>query len=166
MRGSRCHRADHRSAGEQGVSCRRAGRGADGRFQRAYDGITSTLCVARRDLVGWLAARGFDEDLRDRAALVLSELATNAVQAAPGRDYDVRVHEGRNGSAVVTVTSHTDYGRPPPRDQWGPVTPLALRGRGLLIVDELADEVCVDIPGRHTIVVTATLRSMAPGPPG
>ena len=143
----------------------RAARGVARQFQRAYDGTTSTLCAARHDVIGWLSERGFDQDLRDRAALVLSELATNAVQASPGSDYGVRVCDGGDGSAVMAVTSHTEFEQPPPRDHWAPATALALRGRGLMIVDEVADDVQVDLPSRHTIVVTATLRPPIPGSP-
>ncbi len=143
----------------KGMSCRRGGRGANDQFQCAYDGTSSTLRVARNDLIGWLTERGFDHDLRDRAALVLSELATNAIQASPGIKYGVRISEIGDGSAVVAVSSHTDLERPPPREHWGPATSLAARGRGLMIVDELADDVRVELRNRHTIVVTVTLRS-------
>ena len=143
----------------------RASRGANGQFQRAYDGTSSTLVAARHDLIDWLTERGYDQELRDRAALVLSELATNAVQASPGSDYGVRARTGGDGSAVMTVTSHTEFEQPPPREHWGPATALALRGRGLMIVDEVADDVQVDLPSRHIIEVTATLRPPMPGLP-
>jgi anti-sigma regulatory factor (Ser/Thr protein kinase) len=120
------------------------------------------LRVARRDVDGWLTERGFDENLRDRAALVLSELATNAVQASPGTAYDVNVRQVDDHSAVVTVTSRASFEKPPPREHWGPPTTFAPRGRGLMIVDELADDVEVDVRNRDTVVVTATLRSSAP----
>jgi anti-sigma regulatory factor (Ser/Thr protein kinase) len=120
--------------------------------------MTCTLRSARNDVTGWLDERGMGQDLRDRAALVVSELATNAVQAAPGTAYSVRVWFADGGSINVAVTSHTANDRPPPRGEWRPSNMLALRGRGLLIVGELAHHVAVDQPAPETFVVTATLR--------
>ena len=146
----------------RGVSTLRSGRRGP-RFERAYDGTANTLGIARRDVAGWLGEQGFDSELQDRAALVLSELATNAVQAAPGSAYAVCVCQPDDRSAVVAVTSRTDYELPPPRTQWGPLSTFAPRGRGLMIVDQIADDVEIDLPNRETVVVTATLRSSEPG---
>jgi anti-sigma regulatory factor (Ser/Thr protein kinase) len=139
-------------------NCLRGGRPGVGRFERAYDGASHTLRVARNDVVGWLDEHGFDRALQDRAALVLSELATNAVQVAPGTTYAVSVSQPDAHCAVVAVTSRTEYEQPPPREHWRPASALAPRGRGLMIVDEIADAVDVDVGG-ETVVVTATLRS-------
>ena len=135
-----------------------------GQFERDYEGTSSTLRDARKDVVGWLLDRGFDGDLQDRAALVVSELATNAVQAAPGIAYGVQVRRVGDRSAILAVTSHTDFQQPPPREHWGPASTLAARGRGLMIVEELADGVEVDLARRDTVVVTATFRSSSPVP--
>ena len=102
--------------------------------------------------------RGVDPDLRERAELVLSELAANAVQASPGNPFGLRLSLGNDGAVVVTVTSYTSNGSPPPRERWGPMTLRAPSGRGLMIVDELSDQVVIDKPDPRTVVVTATLR--------
>ena len=136
----------------------RAGDGSDRQFCREYGGTSGTLRNARTDVIGWLELHGLDENLIDRAALVVSELATNAVQSAPGSDYGVQMSLGVDRSATISVTSHTTYEQPPPREHWRPVSLLAPRGRGLLIVSELAQDVDVDLPSRNTVVVTATLR--------
>jgi anti-sigma regulatory factor (Ser/Thr protein kinase) len=136
-----------------GTSCARH------QFARDYDGTSATLRDARRDVVGWLLGCGFDRDLQDRAALVVSELATNAVQASPGVAYAVNLRRVGDRSATLAVTSHTDFQRPPPRQHWGPASTLAARGRGLKIVEMLADGVEVDLPSSDTVVVTATFRS-------
>lgn len=138
------------------MSGRPARRRDVGVFDRSYGGTTDSLRTARNDVTTWLVGNETGEDLRDRVALVLSELASNAVQASPGVPYDVRV-SAIDGSVVVAVTSKTDAGRPPPKDRWGPTTLLATRGRGLLIVDQLSDDVVVDLPVHDTVVVTATL---------
>jgi anti-sigma regulatory factor (Ser/Thr protein kinase) len=127
-------------------------------LDRQYEGTTGTLRVARNDIVECLKDHVPDEDIHERAQLVVSELATNAIQAAPGAAYSLRVSVGADGSVIMTVTSTTENDAPPPRHQWGPAHPVAVRGRGLLIVDKLTDEVDVE-QADGTIVVRARLRS-------
>lgn len=127
-------------------------------LDREYDGSTGTLRAARTDVLGFLTDRGIEQDLRERAELVLSELAANAVQASPGKPFGLRMTLVSDGAVVVAVTSHTDNGSPPPRAEWGPVAMRAPTGRGLMIVDELSEDVVVDKPDPSTVVVTATLR--------
>jgi anti-sigma regulatory factor (Ser/Thr protein kinase) len=127
-------------------------------LNRQYDGTTLTLRAARTDVVGCLSERGVDQDLQDRAELVLSELASNAVQAAPGNPFNLRLALAGDGTLVLAVTSQTHNGGPPPRREWGPDNVLAPSGRGLMIVDQLAEKVHVDRPAVDKVVVTATLR--------
>ena len=127
-------------------------------LEREYEGTTGILRAARTDVTGCLHERGVDPDLRDRAELVLSELAANAVQASPGNPFGLRLSLDNDGAVVVSVTSHTSNGSPPPPEQWGPITMRAASGRGLMIVGELSDEVVIDKPDPRTVVVTATLR--------
>jgi anti-sigma regulatory factor (Ser/Thr protein kinase) len=129
-----------------------------GELERQYGGTTGSLREVRNDLVRWLKGHGAGDDLCDRAALVVSELASNAVQAAPDVPYRVRVSFADGKSLVVAITSHTPGHGPPPRGEWGPPTLMAAYGRGLLIVDELSDDVVVQQPAADTVVVTATLR--------
>lgn len=124
---------------------------------RSYDGRTDSLRSVRADLLAWLNGGGADSDAQERAALVVSELAANAVQAAPGRRYQVRA-AWDGGHMVVTVHNATDGDRPPVRSTWGQVDALAPRGRGLAIVDALADRVDVAERGDGSIVITARLR--------
>ena len=127
-------------------------------LDREYDGTTGMLRAARTDVKGCLHEHGVDLDLRERAELVLSELAANAVQASPGRPFGLCMRLAPDGTVVVSVTSHADNGSPPPRQQWGPLTLRAPSGRGLMIVDSLSERVVVDKPDPRTVVVTATLR--------
>lgn len=127
-------------------------------LEREYEGTTSILRAARTDVTRRLHERGVNPDLRDRAELVISELAANAVQAAPGNPFGLRLSLDDDGAVVVTVTSHTINGSPPPRERWGPVTLRAASGRGLMIVGELSDRVVIAQPDPQTVVVTATLR--------
>jgi anti-sigma regulatory factor (Ser/Thr protein kinase) len=127
-------------------------------LQREYAGTTGTLRVARTDVIGCLSARGLNQDLQERAELVLSELASNAVQAAPGNPFRLRLALAGDGTLVLAVTSQTHNGGPPPQREWGPANVLAPSGRGLMIVDQLAEKIDVERPAVDTVVVTATLR--------
>ena len=127
-------------------------------LNREYAGTTLTLRAARTDMVGCLSERGIDLDLQERAELVLSELASNAVQAAPGNPFKLQLAFAGDGALVLAVTSQTHNGGPPPRREWGPDNVLAPSGRGLMIVDSLAERVDIDRPAVNKVVVTATLR--------
>ncbi len=89
---------------------------------------------------------------------MLSELASNAVQAAPGNPFKLQLALAGDGTLVLAVTSQTHTGGPPPRREWGPDNVLAPSGRGLMIVDQLAEKVDIDRPAVDKVVVTATLR--------
>jgi len=128
-------------------------------LDREFQGTTDTLGVARSEVVGRLADRRFGDDIRERAELVVSELASNALQASPGAPYRLCVAIDLDESVVIAVTSDASEGGLPPRAQWGPSNVLAATGRGLMIVDELSDSVQVQRPRGGKIVVTATLRS-------
>jgi len=128
-------------------------------IDREYDGSTGTLRAARNDVVDFLKAHVPDEDLQERAELVVSELATNAIQASPGVPFLLRVELIDDVSVVLTVTSSTKQSTAlPPRETWGPAHSRAPRGRGLLIVDELADSVAIERPSNDTVAVIATFR--------
>ena len=127
-------------------------------LERVYAGNSGTLRDARSDVVASLRSAVGDPDLEERAQLVVSELATNAIQASPGQRYGLVVQVGNDNSVVVQVTSTSDREAPPPRESWGPETARAVRGRGLLIVGMLSDEVEVAQPESGTVVVTATFR--------
>ncbi len=125
-------------------------------FARTYEGTTVALRGVRADVVSWLVGTGADGEALERSALVVSELAANAVQAGPGRRFEVRAR--REGAHVVVVVRNpSDGDRPPGRTEWRPAEPLAPRGRGLAIVDALADGVEVGVEGDE-VVITARLR--------
>jgi len=127
-------------------------------LDREYQGRTETLRQARAEVAGCLAARHLPFGVRERAELIVSELASNAVQAAPGLPYRVRVAIDPDDSVVIALTSDSsDAAGLPPRELWGPASVLAETGRGLLIVDQLSDDVTVQRPGPNRVVVTATL---------
>jgi anti-sigma regulatory factor (Ser/Thr protein kinase) len=117
------------------------------------------------DVVGWLV---------ERLAVVVSELCSNAVEAAPGRWFRVDIVIDPNPAANVGLVRDDEaVGRRPltvrcsvtnPAADVGlgtlpfgtPRDPAARRGRGLLIVDGLSDR-CRAERISDTMVVTAEL---------
>jgi anti-sigma regulatory factor (Ser/Thr protein kinase) len=117
-------------------------------LRRVYDGDLRTLHAARTEVVDWLAAQGADEDTRDRAALIVSELCSNAIQNSPGLAYSLEV-ERVGDSARISVRNRPGDTLPPARETWRPASSLtlkdmSLRGRGLAIVDSLSDELTIE----------------------
>ena len=126
-------------------------------MDRDYAGEAATLRMARRDVVNWLSECGADSQTIERASLITSELATNAIQAAPGVPYKLRVSTVAPNAASLSIRNHATLGGPPPRANWRPVDDLSIRGRGLSIVDSLSDEVTVETDGDE-VIVTAWFR--------
>ena len=126
-------------------------------LDRDYEGEVTTVRSARRDVLAWLSARGADEDARQRAALIVSELATNALQASPGRTYRIRVVLIDENVAMISVRNHAAEFLPPHRERWQLPDRSALGGRGLAIVDSLSEGVTIDRDNGE-VVVTARLR--------
>lgn len=121
-----------------------------------FEGTTATINSARALVDDWLVGLDASVDLRDRAALVVSELSSNAVEASPGLLYEVGI--GRLGDLIrLSVTNRVSDEAPPPRGDWGPDDVLAPRGRGLAIVDMIATSVTVDRSETHRITIVATL---------
>jgi anti-sigma regulatory factor (Ser/Thr protein kinase) len=111
---------------------------------RDYEGTAKSLRSTRNDVAVWLRGFGCDDDTVERAVLVASELASNAVQAAAGRSYRV---------AIVETS-------PPDRSRWLPTMPAAPRGRGLSIVAALSREVRVDVDDEY-VRVTALMQTVS-----
>ncbi len=96
---------------------------------------------ARRHVAAHLAAAGVDGDVVDTAVLLTSELVSNAV--THGRGGPVLGLSLQGGSLRVTVADHE--GALP---RVAPLDVAASGGRGMLLVEELADAWGVDrIPG-------------------
>jgi anti-sigma regulatory factor (Ser/Thr protein kinase) len=90
---------------------------------------------ARHSLDDWLSRCGASRDLREQAALVLSELATNAVTHTASRWIVCAATFSPYGEIQVEVHDDDTSGRAPRRR-----APTAEResGRGLHIVEALA----------------------------
>src|ERR1700744_5735520 len=114
----------------------------------------ASVPVSRQVLDGCLATLGVTADTRTDIALALSEACANVIQHAdPADEYEV-LAMASNGRCVIDVvnTAHrdapgagTDSGAAPGGQPFappsGPVSPTAEHGRGLQIIDAVADNV-------------------------
>lgn len=115
-----------------------ASEGTQTSLARTYPGSTATLNQARSDLVELLRRNDLQPVIAD-AELVLSELASNAIEASPEKDYRVAL-EIRTDQLVVAVTNQSQAVLENAGHQ-GPDHVLAPQGRGLMIVNALAESV-------------------------
>jgi anti-sigma regulatory factor (Ser/Thr protein kinase) len=108
--------------------------------------------AVRAEIAGW--SPGCNTDWLDTLELLTSELITNALLHADTRAIDVTALQARDG-VLVTVTDG---------DSRGPVLlpdehPGVLGGRGLLLVDALADQWGIN---RHSTGKTVWFRQDMP----
>lgn len=108
------------------------------RWSRLFDGKAESVGLARRFVRLVLV----DHVLADTAELVVSELATNAVEhtasGEPGGSFVVEVEAFADHVAVAVVDMGSD-GRPVPVDE-DPADVAAINGRGLHIVRAVSKE--------------------------
>ena len=110
----------------------------------------------------WLSALGADDETQERAALIVSELCSNAIQNSAGSAYDMQVIRVDDHTATISVRNRPNDTVPPARELWRPagdvsLKEISLRGRGLAIVDSLSEEMTIEHLG-DDLVVTAQLR--------
>ncbi len=129
---------------------------------RRFPAAPSSVRQARGFLLGRLPQAC--DDAVDVLALVLSELATNAVQHAAS-EFEVAVWVAPDGSRVRVEVIDDGAGYPTPQDP----SPDAPHGRGLHIVRKLADawgiEMQRDRPGK-TVWFSVPLRAAGGAAPG
>ncbi|MFJ5259545.1 ATP-binding protein [Streptomyces sp. NPDC088387] len=98
--------------------------------------------LARHLTLGHLEMWGVphDSEVSEKVALVVAELAANAVThgRVPGRAFELRVW-WMAGSVRIEVTDTRSGSRPPGPGEVRPPDPLAESGRGLAMVDAVAD---------------------------
>ncbi|MEV6959461.1 ATP-binding protein [Streptomyces sp. NPDC051207] len=121
--------------------------------------------LALRQLEAWGVPYG--SDASDAVAVIVAELAANAVThgRVPGRDFELRLSLVTGSVRIEVSDTHGGPPRPPGPAELTAPDPLAESGRGLLLVDAVADrwEVAhrepgktlraeVDLPGRRALV--------------
>ncbi|MEU0037701.1 MULTISPECIES: ATP-binding protein [unclassified Streptomyces] len=108
------------------------------RFSATPRGARLARHLALDQLRTWGIPHGTDAS--DTAAVIVAELAANAVThgRVPGRDFELRLSLV-TGSVRVEVTDTRDGTRPPGPGDVPPADPLGEHGRGLVLVEALAD---------------------------
>jgi anti-sigma regulatory factor (Ser/Thr protein kinase) len=96
--------------------------------------VPSAVVLARELVRYALTNWGFDREVINDSALVMSEIATNAVAAAPG--HQIRLRCALHGGAPLLCWSAGTPEAPAP----GTPSLMAERGRGLAIVSAYAKE--------------------------
>lgn len=96
----------------------------------------------RRRLDGFLETAGVSRSCRQSAALIVTELFTNAIEH--GEADEVRVGVGVDDHVTVVVSHPSTTGEPVPLVAVMPPA-TSERGRGLAIVDRLALRVATDV---------------------
>jgi serine/threonine-protein kinase RsbW len=118
----------------------------------------ASVPVSRRVLDRCLETLGVTPDTRADIALALSEACANVVQhAGPGQEYEVQA-SARNGQCVIEVVNagslKNDQERPAVTALVGePVPATAEHGRGLKIIDAVADNMQLTGNERHGTTV-------------
>jgi len=100
----------------------------------------------RRVARSWAEDCALDDDLAEDVVLAVDEAVTNAVEHAyPGQVGVVRLALSRGEGGEVTVTVEDE-------GTWRPPSDPGFRGRGLLLIDALADHAGVTATGAGTTV--------------
>ncbi|MET8218860.1 ATP-binding protein [Streptomyces hirsutus] len=109
------------------------------RFGSTPRGARLARHLAVRQLHAWSVPYGTDAS--DAVALIVGELAANAVThgRVPGRDFELTLTRLAAGVRVEVTDTRTGPPYPPAFGAVGTPGPLDERGRGLLLVEVLAD---------------------------
>ena len=128
----------------------RAGRAPPGEWTLPAE--SGSIPSARHLAAGWLSAAGASEPASRDVQLVLSELVTNAVRASqPDDEIRVELTAGPLGWGVAVSDCAGDFVLPAADVVPGP---LAVGGRGLHVVAEVAGPLSVEHEHGWTVVRT------------
>jgi serine/threonine-protein kinase RsbW len=127
--------------------------GAGPRFDRELGAQAEELAPLRDDLRAWLTGNAVVGHDRDALVFAASEAVTNAIEHAYRDVAAGLVWVSATMGSDGVVLRVTDHGR------WRPPGELEDRGRGLLLLDKLMDDVAVD----HEKGTTITMRKQVSG---
>ena len=120
---------------------------------------SASIPWARQLAARWLAAAGAPEPVTRDVQLVLSELVTNAVRASrPEGDIRVELTAGPPGWGVAVSDCGSGFVLP---EGGAAADPLAVGGRGLHVVAEVAGPVSVQHDRGWTVVRTVVASAPA-----
>ncbi|MEV6121452.1 ATP-binding protein [Streptomyces sp. NPDC052077] len=143
-----------------------------GEFHMRFSATPRGARLARRLAAHRLAVWGhpYDAEPNDTVTLVVGELAANAVThgRVPGRDFRLRLTLDGPGRLVRVEVTDTRDDRMPPEPSAAPPGPYAESGRGLWLVDALAERwgVSPRAEGGPGKTVYAEVRLPGAVPPG
>jgi len=130
-------------------------------FEYRFSPNAVTVPLARSLFADWVEHLGVDESDAEDLLLTVSELCTNAVRFGSGSPGSLLVEAWAEGDAVILEVSDDGEGF-----EWQPVDdvpdPGADEGRGLFLVNTLADSVDVERRDDRTVVRTVK-RAVLPG---
>jgi anti-sigma regulatory factor (Ser/Thr protein kinase) len=131
-------------------------------FEYRFSPTPATIPLSRHLLADWLEHLDLDDGERADLLLVASELCSNAVRHASGLPGSLFLRAWAEGDAVVVEVEDDGSGFEPTvfYDDDLP-DPEAEQGRGLYVVEALADELSVSRSDDHT-VVRAVRRAVLP----
>jgi serine/threonine-protein kinase RsbW len=127
----------------------------------------ASVPVTRQILDNCLDTLGVVPDTRSDIALALSEACANVIQhAGPGDEYEVKAR-ALDGRCVIEVENTTGTALALVRTE-EPVPPLAEHGRGLTIINAVADNLRLTGNGRRGITTVHFEKALEylPGAPG
>ena len=118
----------------------------------------ATVPVSRQVLDSCLQALGVTPDTRADIALALSEACANVIQhAGPGEKYEVQVSAKNCRCAIEVVNTSSNGGAPVSLGAIAvtsdPLSPCAEHGRGLKIIDAVADNLRLSGDDRQGTIV-------------
>ncbi|MEU5045731.1 ATP-binding protein [Streptomyces griseorubiginosus] len=119
----------------------------------------ASVPLARRLLLGTMETAGVDPDVSYDLSLALSEACANAVEHGGQQDsstaYRVTAYLDGEKCRIEVTDSGPGFARPQPVPPLRPVSGEAENGRGLCLIQELADHVHIgNKPGRRGAVVS------------
>lgn len=110
-----------------------------GSLEREYPGVAGSLRAARGEVTSWAKDAGLDGVPAETVSLVVSELAAQALQAAPGHAFGVVVYV--NATHVVVQVHRSTAGDGPAPSSVRLFDAVARQEQSLAVVAALADEV-------------------------
>ncbi|KUP96504.1 MULTISPECIES: ATP-binding protein [Thermobifida] len=137
----------------------------------SFPGLPASVAAARRFVAGAIRLypqSSAPDDVVDRAALLTSELATNAIRHTrsgdPGETFTVRVSVDSSGAWTEVRTRAPRLRQALPHVA-APEDPFAEHGRGLFLVDQLATKWGSLAPWQHGVYFLLTWDTGQPPDP-
>lgn len=128
-----------------------------GEFAWTLDPSPGSISAARRAFMTWLQRATSDDELLDDMSVVVSELASNALDGGDPDDPGAEVRAQLDGGMIDLVVSNRLPEEPEDIRRWDLDDPLRGGGRGLMIVRAYTDTLEVDSSG-GTVSVRCTRR--------